>query len=144
MSRNMSYYMNSCFTSEHTDHVKCSKFKHSRSETKDGTWRYKGLHHALRCEVLNSSLELRISADFLALRWVAIGPHKLAAVPAVLQPKRCTSKAWATKAQQDWPINVAINSRLLACKASWESSILMPNPHYERDLTFKALALFNT
>jgi hypothetical protein len=32
---------------------------------------------------------------------------------------------------------VAINSRLLACQALRESSILMPNPHYERDLTTK-------
>jgi hypothetical protein len=28
-----------------------------------------------------------------------------------------TSKAWVTKAQQDWPVNVTINSWLLACKA---------------------------
>jgi hypothetical protein len=39
---------------------------------------------------------------------------------------------------------MTINNRLLACKASWESSILNPNPHYERALTFKALTLNQT
>jgi hypothetical protein len=29
---------------------------------------------------------------------------------------RFASKSWATKAQQDWPVNVVINSGLLACK----------------------------
>jgi hypothetical protein len=64
--------------------MKCSKFKHSVSDTKDGTQRYKGPHRALRCEVLDSSLELRLPANFLVLRWVAIGPPKLATAPAVL------------------------------------------------------------
>jgi hypothetical protein len=59
--------------------MKCLKFKHSRSDTKDNTRRYKGPHRALRCEVLDNSSELRLPADFLILRWVAIGPHKLAA-----------------------------------------------------------------
>jgi hypothetical protein len=31
--------------------------------------------------------------------------------------KKQQDKAWATKAQQDLPVNTAINSRLLACKA---------------------------
>jgi hypothetical protein len=31
--------------------------------------------------------------------------------------KQYQDKAWATKAQQDWPVNVAINSQLLQCKA---------------------------
>jgi hypothetical protein len=65
--------------------MKCLKFKHSGSDTKDDTQRYKGPHRALRCEVLHSSSELRLPADFTILLWVAIGPHKLAAAPAVLQ-----------------------------------------------------------
>jgi hypothetical protein len=64
--------------------MKCSKFKHGGSEIKDGTQRYKGPHRALRCEVLDSSSELRLPADFLVIRWVAIGPHKLATAPVVL------------------------------------------------------------
>jgi hypothetical protein len=65
--------------------MKYSKFKHSGSDTKDGTQRYKGLHRALRCEVLDSSSELRLLANFPILRWVAIVPHKLAIAPAVLR-----------------------------------------------------------
>jgi hypothetical protein len=65
--------------------MKCSKFKHSGSDIKDSTRRYKGPHQALTCEVLNSSSELRPLANFPILRWVTIGPHKLAAVLAVLR-----------------------------------------------------------
>jgi hypothetical protein len=65
--------------------MKCSKFKHSGSDTKDGTRRHKGLHRALRCEVLNSSSELRPPTNFSVLRWVTAGPHKLATAPVVLR-----------------------------------------------------------
>jgi hypothetical protein len=37
--------------------------------------------------------------------------------------KQQRGKVWATKAQQDLPINAAINSQLLACKAYEVSSI---------------------
>jgi hypothetical protein len=124
-----------------TQIMKCSKFKHSGSVTKDCTRCYKGPHRALRCEVPNSCLELGSLAGIPLLRWVATMPHKLATAPAVLKhfcnPKRSTRKAWATKAQQDWPVNVAINSWLIVCKASWESFILLPNTHYEWVLNFK-------
>jgi hypothetical protein len=30
--------------------------------------------------------------------------------------KQYQGKAWATKAQQDWPVNIAINNQLLVCK----------------------------
>jgi hypothetical protein len=43
-----------------------------------------GPHRALRCEVLDNSLELGLPADFLVLRWVTTGPHKLATTTAVL------------------------------------------------------------
>jgi hypothetical protein len=65
--------------------MKCSKIKHGGSDTKEGTRRYKGRHQALRCEVLDSSSELKLPAAFPVLRWVAIGPHKLATAPAVLR-----------------------------------------------------------
>jgi hypothetical protein len=65
--------------------MKCSKFKHSGSHTKDGTQRYKGPHRALRCKVLNSSSELRSLADFPVLGWVTTGPHELATAPALLR-----------------------------------------------------------
>jgi hypothetical protein len=41
--------------------------------------------------------------------------------------KQHQGKAWATKAQQDLPVNMAINSRLLACKAIGVTSISMTN-----------------
>jgi hypothetical protein len=65
--------------------MKCSKFKHSGSDTKDGTRRYKGPHLALRCEILGNSSELMLPADFPILRWVTTGPHKLAAAPTLLR-----------------------------------------------------------
>jgi hypothetical protein len=69
--------------------------------------------------------------------WATWTCHSNCCTQAFLQQKRSTNKAWATKAQQNWPINVVINNQLLVCKASWQSSILNPNPHYEWDLTFK-------
>jgi hypothetical protein len=65
--------------------MKCSKFNHGGSDSKDGTRRYKGSHRALRCEVLDSSSELRLLADFIVLRWVAIGPDKLDTTAVVLR-----------------------------------------------------------
>jgi hypothetical protein len=38
--------------------------------------------------------------------------------------KQHQGKAWATTAQQDWPVNMVINSRLLVCKAyGWALSL---------------------
>jgi hypothetical protein len=65
--------------------MKCSKFKHRGSDTKDDTQQYKGPHQALRCKVLDSSSELRSLADFPVLGWVATRPHELATTPAVLR-----------------------------------------------------------
>jgi hypothetical protein len=65
--------------------MKCSKFKYSGSDTKDCTRRYKGMHQALRCGVLDSSSELGSLANFTVLRWVTTGPHELATAPAVLR-----------------------------------------------------------
>jgi hypothetical protein len=85
-----------------------------------------------------------LSNPLMGHRWATQTYHNTRSTQSFLQPKRSTSKHWATKARQDWSVIVTINSRLLACKASWESSILRPNPHYERTLTFKALALNQT
>jgi hypothetical protein len=41
---------------------------------------------------------------------------------------KSTSEAWATKAQQNWPVNVAINSRLLACKAEIGEALYYVKP----------------
>jgi hypothetical protein len=63
---------------------------------------------------------------------------------AFLQPKRSTSKAWATKAQQDWPINVAINSWLLAYNASWGKLYTKAKPALWESPYFQILALNQT
>jgi hypothetical protein len=79
--------------------MKCSKFKHNGSDTKDDTRRYKGMHRALRCEVLNSSSELGSPADFPVLGWVATGPHERATAPAVLR-HFCNKKDPQTRLEQ--------------------------------------------
>jgi hypothetical protein len=65
--------------------MKCSKFKHSGSDTKDCTRCYKGQHRDLRCGVLDTSSELGPPADFLVLWWVTTGPHELASAHVVLR-----------------------------------------------------------
>jgi hypothetical protein len=57
----------------------------SESVTKDSTLCYKGPHQALRCGVIDRSLELGLSADLPVLRWVATGPHELITSPTVLR-----------------------------------------------------------
>jgi hypothetical protein len=42
--------------------------------------------------------------------------------------KQHQGKAWATKAQQDLPVNMTINNRLLVCKAYRDHLYTMPNP----------------
>jgi hypothetical protein len=43
------------------------------------------MHQALRCEVLDSSLELGPSADIPILQWVTTGLHELVTAPTVLR-----------------------------------------------------------
>jgi hypothetical protein len=144
MAWNMSYYMNSCITAEYTDH---EVFKISTQRE-----RYKRRHSTMQGPA--SSPKMRSPRHLFRARapsWLSSPPvgrhcaiqicHSTRSTQAFLQRKRSTNKDWVTKAQQDWPVNVAINSRLLACQASRESFILMPNSHYERVLTFKILAL---
>jgi hypothetical protein len=50
--------------------------------------------------------------------------------------KQQQDKAWATKPQQDWPINMVINSWLLACKASWDKLYLYAKPALRVDPYF--------
>jgi hypothetical protein len=55
--------------------------------------------------------------------------------------KQQQGKAWATKAQQDWPVNVAINSRLLICKAEVGGTLYYAKPVLKVDPYFQVLAL---
>jgi hypothetical protein len=42
--------------------------------------------------------------------------------------KQHQGKAWASKAQQDWPVNVDINSRLLICKTEMGEALYYAKP----------------
>jgi hypothetical protein len=45
-------------------------------------------------------------------------------------------KTWATKTQQDWPVNVAINNRLLICKTKIEEALYYAKPELKVDPYF--------
>jgi hypothetical protein len=51
--------------------------------------------------------------------------------------KQHQAKAWATKAQQDLPVNVVINSRLLACKVEIRYALNYVKPTLRVSPTFK-------
>jgi hypothetical protein len=55
--------------------------------------------------------------------------------------KQYQGKAWATKAQQDLPINAAINSRLLICKAEIGEALYYTKLTLRVDPYFHVLAL---
>jgi hypothetical protein len=94
--------------------------KHSGSETKYYHSMIQGLTSALWCEVLDCCSRGRLPSHLTVLG-LTIGPHKFVTAVIILRhlytQLKSTSKGWATKAQQDWLINVVTNSRLLAHKA---------------------------
>jgi hypothetical protein len=55
--------------------------------------------------------------------------------------KQYQSKAWATKAQQDWPINVVINNQLLVCKAEYDKFYLYTKPALRVDPYFYVFSI---
>jgi hypothetical protein len=55
--------------------------------------------------------------------------------------KQQQDNAWATKAQQDWPINMAINSRLLICKTEIGEALYYAKPALKVDPYFQVLAV---
>jgi hypothetical protein len=129
MTWNTSYYMNSYITLEHTDHEVLVVVKYI-AEALQKT--------PLMLQGPASSPKMRSPRSFfrawapswlfsppVGRHWATRAYHSTRSTRAYLQAKRSTSKTWATKAQQDWPVNIAINNRLLICKFSWKSSILM-------------------
>jgi hypothetical protein len=108
--------------------MKCSSLKHSGRKTKilslDDTRAHIGP------KMWSPRLQLTGRApksppSLRARHWATPNCHSSRNTQACLHTVKSTSKAWATKAQQGRPVNVAINSRLLACKG-WNmiSSIL--------------------
>jgi hypothetical protein len=55
--------------------------------------------------------------------------------------KQQQGKAWAIKAQQNLPVNVAINSWLLVCKAGRGEALYYAKPALKVDPYFQVLAL---
>jgi hypothetical protein len=58
--------------------------------------------------------------------------------------KQQQGKAWATKVQQDLPVNVAINNRLLARKAERDKLYSCAKPALRPSPYFQVLALIKT
>jgi hypothetical protein len=58
--------------------------------------------------------------------------------------KQQQGKAWATKTQSDLPVNVAINSRLLACKAEKDKLYNCAKHALRVSSYFQVLALIKT
>jgi hypothetical protein len=78
-----------------------------------------------------------------AHHWATPTCHNSCSTQACPHTIKSTSKAWATKAQQDWPINMAIDSRLLACKGWIGETLYYVELMLRVDHYFQVLALLN-
>jgi hypothetical protein len=102
--------------------MKCSSLKYI-AEVKPKYYHstMQGSASALWCEVLGYCSRGGFPY-LLPVLGLIIGPHPITTTVAVLSHVctqiESTNKAWATKAQQDWLVNIVINSWLLACQ-SW-------------------------
>jgi hypothetical protein len=120
---NVSYYIGSSITTEFI-RVKCSSFGNTAEAIHKLTWRIQGL---------TSSPKMRSPTTSLQSFGSQLTSHpssgsSLGYTNFLQQPQysgisahnNFISKDWATKAQQYLPVNVVINSRLLACKSIGE------------------------
>jgi hypothetical protein len=102
--------------------------KYSRSDIKDWHSTVQGPTSSPKMwsprQLFRSQAPSWLPSPQVGCHWATRTCHNTHNTQASLQPKWSTSKAWATKAQQDWSVNMTINSWLLVCKASWKSSIL--------------------
>jgi hypothetical protein len=98
---------------------------------------------ALWCEVLICCSQGRLPC-LLPVLGLTIGPHLITTACAILRHVctqiTCTSKAWATKAQQDWSVNMAISSQLLACKGRMVEALYYVEPTLRVEPYFQVLA----
>jgi hypothetical protein len=122
--------------------------KHSESITK-------GWHSTLQGPALSPKMRSprplfrartpsRLPSSAVGRHWATQTCHNTRSTQTFLQPKRFTSKAWSTKAQQDWPVNVTINNRLLICKALRGRALCYAKPTLRMSPYFQVLALFRT
>jgi hypothetical protein len=128
MAWNTSYYMSSWITSEYTNHEVFEVVKHSGSVTKDWHSTIQGPASSPKMwsprQLFRAWAPSWLPSHRVGHHWATWTCHSTSNTQTFLQPKRSTSKAWATKTQQDWPVNVVINSRLLVCKASSGRALL--------------------
>jgi hypothetical protein len=115
-----SYYMNSWVTKEIHRQWSFRVLNIAEAKPKYYHSAIQGPASALRCEVLGCCSRGGLPSLFSLLELVT-GSHPLATAVTkswyLCTQLKYKSKIWATKAQQDWPVNMVINSRLLACKA---------------------------
>jgi hypothetical protein len=142
----MSYYISSWITSEYTDHEVFKVLKHSGSITKDWHSTIQGPTSSPKMwsprQLFRVQAPNWLPSPQAGHHWATRTYHSTCSTQAFLQLKRSTSKAWATKAQQDWPINVTINNRLLVCNASRGRALYYDKPTLRVSPYFQILALF--
>jgi hypothetical protein len=140
MAQNMSYYMSSWITSEYIDHELFEVLKHSGSDIKD--W-HSMIQGPASSPYMRSPRQLFrawalswLPSPQAGHHWATRTYHITHNTQSSLQPKRSISKAWATKAQQDWPINMDINNWLLVCTASrkalyYAKPVIRVSPYFQ-------------
>jgi hypothetical protein len=124
--------------------MKCSNLKYCRSETKilsldDARARIGPMMWSPR--LLLTGWAPKSPPSPRAHHWARPTCHSSHNTRASLHTIASISKAWATKAQQDWPVNVAKNSRFLACKAELAQALYYAKPALRVDPYFEVLAL---
>jgi hypothetical protein len=126
--------------------MKCSSLKHSGSKTKilslDDTRARIG-PMMQRPQLLFTGRAPKSLPSPRAHHWATPICHSSHNTQTSLHTIKSTSKAWATKAQQHWPVNVAINSRLLACKGRIGEALYYAKPTLRVDPYIHILDLLN-
>jgi hypothetical protein len=111
--------------------MKCSTLKHSGSETEIlalGDTRARIDPMMQSPQLLLTGRAPKSPPSPRAHHWATPIYHSSRNTQSSLHTIRSTSKPWATKAQQDWPVNVTINNRQLACKAEIGGALCHAKP----------------
>jgi hypothetical protein len=111
--------------------MKCLKFKNeSRSDLIETTRWYKGYTSSpMMCALVFMALDSRWPPSPRVECQATHTCHDTCSTQASpLHIIKFTNKTWVTKAQQDLPVNMFINNRLLACNTYRVSSIYKNKP----------------
>jgi hypothetical protein len=126
--------------------MKCSSLKHSGRETKilslgDTRARISPMMWSPR--LLFTGWAPKSLPSPRAHHWATPICHTSRNIQTCLHIIKSISKTWAIKAQQDWLVNEAINSLLLACKSWIGEALYYAKPALRVDPYFQVLALLN-